>query len=182
MYSLINTNFTQWTFYSTYCVVIKYNFVSNGRSQYYPGSGCPRCKVVDFQIKYIYRTDNTMTKGKGTDVKQWYTKQYRKLKSEHHEPLLQQRVNSGAPEYTQNFSLKRMYVCLSSVLYNDWSIILMYYPNYYLYLFYIVICTYLYFRRTAGIPPVCTPDVKGMNILYNKGDIYICYFLNGWTP
>jgi len=28
-------------------------FVSNGRSHYYPGSGCPRCKGVDFQIKYI---------------------------------------------------------------------------------------------------------------------------------
>ena len=36
------------------CVICKYNFVSNGRSHYYPGSGCPRCKGVDFQIKYIY--------------------------------------------------------------------------------------------------------------------------------
>ena len=36
------------------CVICKYNFVSNGRSHYCPGSGCPRCKGVDFQIKYIY--------------------------------------------------------------------------------------------------------------------------------
>jgi hypothetical protein len=94
-----------------------------------------------------------------------------------------QGVNSGAPEYTNKFSLKKVYVCRSSVLYIDWNIILMYYPNYYLFLFYIVICTYLYFRCTAGTPPVCAPDVKEMNILYNKGDIYLlCYFWNGWTP
>ena len=36
------------------CVICKYNFVSNGRSHYYPGSGCPRCKGVDFQIIYTY--------------------------------------------------------------------------------------------------------------------------------
>jgi hypothetical protein len=41
-------------FASILCVICKYNCVSNGRSHYYPGSGCPRCKGVDFQIKYIY--------------------------------------------------------------------------------------------------------------------------------
>jgi hypothetical protein len=34
------------------CSFICYNFVSNGRSHYYPGSGCLRCKGVDFQIIY----------------------------------------------------------------------------------------------------------------------------------
>ena len=37
--------------------------------------------------------------------------------------------------------LKRMYVLRSSVLNIDWNIFLMYYLNYYLLLFYIVICT-----------------------------------------
>ena len=35
------------------CLICKYNFVSNGRSHYYPGSGCSRCKGVDFQIIYM---------------------------------------------------------------------------------------------------------------------------------
>jgi hypothetical protein len=41
-------------FASILCVICKNNFVANGRSHYYPGSGCPRCTGVDFEIKDIY--------------------------------------------------------------------------------------------------------------------------------
>ena len=51
VYLYWNTNFIPWTFYSSYfcilCVVfvnITYIVVYNGRSHYYIGSGCTRCK------------------------------------------------------------------------------------------------------------------------------------------
>ena len=61
MYCLINSLLiSKYLFHTMNILFYILSFVNitvlyNGRSHYYLGSGCPRCKAVDFQIIYIAR-------------------------------------------------------------------------------------------------------------------------------